>query len=424
MAQTVNRNNSFWKTYRFPAILFGAIILGSIIGLVMGEKATVLKPLGDIFLNLMFTVVVPLVFVTVAGAVSSMLDMRRLGKILGVLLAVFTITGAIAAVIILIAVKIYPPAQGVTLTMPPGVEMETVTFTDAVVKAVTVEDFRDLLSRRNMLPLIVFSILVGFCVSTVCGRDSLVTRVLDDLSKVMMKVVDVIMLYAPIGLGAYFASLVGEFGPQLLGAYGRAMLLYYPICILYFLICFPLYAYFSGGMPAVRRMFRFIIPPTVTSLATQSSIATLPVNLEAAANIGVPKDIREIVLPIGATMHMEGSVLSAILKIAFLFGIYGHDFSGVGLYAITLVIAIMSGVVMSGVPGGGLIGEMLIISLFGFPLEAFPIIATIGFLVDPPATCINATGDTVSAMVITRVVEGPGWMNKAAPAEADCVMTK
>jgi len=227
-----------------------------------------------------------------------------------------------------------------------------------------------------------------------------------------MKMVDIIMLYAPIGLGAYFATLVGEFGPQLLGAYGRAMAVYYPICILYFFIAFPAYCYFAGGMEAVRRMFRYMLPPSITSLATQSSIATLPVNLEAAANIGVPKDIREIVLPIGATMHMDGTVLSSILKISFLFGLFGHDFSGFGTYVAAICVAILGGVVMSGVPGGGLIGEMLIVSLFGFPLEAFPIIATIGFLVDPPATWINATGDTIVSMIVTRLVEGKDWVMK------------
>lgn len=165
-------------------------------------------------------------------------------------------------------------------------------------------------------------------------------------------------------------------------------------------------------MPAVKRMVRHILPPTVTSLATQSSIASLPVNMEAAAQMGVPKDVRDLVLPIGATMHMEGSVLSAMLKITFLFGLFGLDFSGAGTYMSALLIAIMSGVVMSGVPGGGLIGEMLIVSLYGFPPEAFPIIATIGFLVDPPATCINVTGDTVSSMLVTRLVEGKDWLSK------------
>ncbi len=372
----------------------------------------VLQPLGQIFLNLMFTIVVPLVFFTISSAVGGMLNMRRLGKILGALVGVFAATGMVAAVLVLIVVKVWPPAQGVVLDLPPAESFEAVKLSDAIVRAVTVSDFSMLLSKNHMLPLIVFSIIVGVCVSITGKDNNRVSTFLNDMSLIMMKAVDLIMLYAPIGLCAYFAALVGEFGPQLIGAYGRAMAIYYPLCLLYFAIAFPIYAYIAGGGEAVRRLIRYILPPTVTSLATQSSIATLPVNLEAAAKIGVPKDVRDIVLPIGATMHMEGSVLSAMLKITFLFGLFGHDFDGIGLYVVALLVSIMSGVVMSGVPGGGLIGEMLIVSLFGFPPEAFPIIATIGFLVDPPATCINVTGDTVSAMLVTRVVEGKDWIDK------------
>lgn len=419
MPNSALQKSSIWKSYRFPLILLASITLGSIIGLVFGEKAAVLEPLGQIFLNLMFMVVVPLVFVTISSAVGNMLSFRRLGRILGATFGVFFATGAIAAVLIMIVVKIFPPALGVELPLTAPDSLDTVSLSQAIVRAITVSDFSELLSRRNMLPLIVFSILFGGCVSAAGGENNRVAKLLDDLSRVMMKMINLIMLYAPIGLCAYFASLVGVLGPQLLGAYGRAMLIYFPLCVVYFVVFFPLYAYIAGGKEGLRRMLRYILPPTVTSIATQSSIATLPVNLEASANIGVPKDIRDLVLPMGATMHMEGSVLSAILKITFLFGLFGQEFSGTGLYLTTFLIAIMSGVVMSGVPGGGLIGEMLIVSLFGFPPEAFPIIATIGFLVDAPATCINATGDTISAMLVSRIVEGKDWLKRKIKEEAD-----
>lgn len=217
------------------------------------------------------------------------------------------------------------------------------------------------------------------------------------------------MYYAPIGLGAYFAALVGEYGGQLLGSYTRAMLIYYPLCILYFFLIFPVYGYIAGGQKGVKSL-KYLVSPALTSLATQSSIATLPVNLEAAEFIGVPKDIREIVLPIGATAHMDGTVFSSILKISFLFGVFNIPFTGVETYISALLLSVAGGVVMSGVPGGGLIGEMLIVTMYGFPPEAFPIIATIGYLVDPPATMINATGDTVAAMLVTRLVEGKKWI--------------
>jgi len=110
---------------------------------------------------------------------------------------------------------------------------------------------------------------------------------------------------------------------------------------------------------------------------------------------------------------MEGSCLSGILKIAFLFGIFNMPFTGLGTWATAVAVSVLSGVVLSGIPGGGLVGEMLIVSLYGFPPEAFPIIATIGFLVDPAATMVNATGDTCSALLITRMVEGKNWFDRA-----------
>ena len=400
--------HNFCKNYRFPLTIIAAILLGSVIGTVWGTKATVLKPLGDIFLNLMFTAVVPLVFATIASAVGNMTNRTRLGKILGWMLAVFFATGLVAAVVIIIAVKLYPPAQGVNIPLRAGTG-ETVALADRLVKAVTVSDFSLLLSRSNMLPLIVFSVMFGYCAGTM-GENNIMSRALTAFSNVMMKMVDLIMLYAPLGLCAYFASLVGEFGPQLIGAYSRAMILYYPLCIMYFLVAFAIYAFLAGGKNGVRKFFANILSPAVTSLATQSSIATLPANLEAADKIGVPKDISGIVLPIGATMHMDGSVLAAILKISFLFGIFGMEFAGWSTYLVSIVIAILSGVVLSGVPGGGLVGEMLIVSLMGFPPEAFPLIATIGFLVDPPATCLNVCGDTVASMMVARIIDGKNWM--------------
>lgn len=243
-----------------------------------------------------------------------------------------------------------------------------------------------------------------------------VSDFLNILSDVFLKMVSIVMYYAPIGLGAYFASLIGTFGPELLGSYARAMVVYYPICIIYFFVAFFLYSYFASGMDGVKVYFKNIFPVAITSVATQSSIATLPVNLSAAKRIGVPKDIRDIVIPIGATAHMDGSCLSAILKISFMFGIFGIPFKGIGTYVTAIIISILSGVVMSGVPGGGLIGEMLIVNLYGFPPEAFPIIATIGYLVDPPATMINVTGDTVAAMMVTRIIEGKDWLAKKLTA--------
>ena len=402
---------SIWEAYRFSIILIGAIIIGSFIGVHFGEKAKVLKPLGDLFINGMFTIVVPLVFVTISSSISSMSDMTRLKSILKNLILVFVSTGAVAAVIILIIVNIFPPAQGVNLSLTTAEALQPFQTGDQIVKAITVTDFPELISRKNMLPLILFSIVFGLCVNMVGEKGKVISNGLDALAEVFLKMINLLMYYAPIGLGAYFAALVGEYGKELLGSYTRAMIIYYPLCLVYMFTAFPVYGYIAAGKEGIRAL-KHVISPAITAVATQSSIATLPVNLEACKKIGVPKDIREIVLPIGATAHMDGTVLSTILKISFLFGIFQIPFEGIGTYLSALALSVVGGVVMSGVPGGGLIGEMLIVTMYGFPAEAFPIIATIGYLVDPFATMINASGDTMASMLVTRAVEGKDWIKR------------
>jgi Na+/H+-dicarboxylate symporter len=167
---------------------------------------------------------------------------------------------------------------------------------------------------------------------------------------------------------------------------------------------FSIYTFIAAGNRGMRRFWGNILPPSLTSWATGSSIAAIPLNLEAAEKIGVPEDIREVVIPVGATIHMEGSCLAAVLKIAFLFGIYGMSFSGFATMAQAVGVALICGVVMSGIPGGGFLGEMMIVTLYGFPVEALPIISMIGTVVDPPATMVNSVGDTVSSMIVARIV--------------------
>ncbi|MEI6610125.1 MAG: dicarboxylate/amino acid:cation symporter, partial [Deltaproteobacteria bacterium] len=389
-----------------------SIILGSLLGILYKKDAIVFKPFGDIFLNLLFTAIVPLVFFSISSAVASMTNIRRLGKIISAMILVFVVTGLIASVIMAIGVVLYPPAIGVKIALGTGVNPEQLRATDQIVKAFTVSDFADILSKKNMLALIIFSILLGLSTSAVGERGKVFANFLASASDVMMKLISFIMYYSPIGLCAYFAYLVGVFGPELLGAYARAMFLYYPIAILYFFIAFTLYAFIAAKGDGVRRFWRNIIPASLTALATGSSMATIPANLEAANKTGVPKDISEVVIPIGATIHMEGSCLAAILKIAFLFGLFQMNFSGLETIATAVGIALLVGVVVSGIPGGGTIGELLIISIYGFPLEAFPIITMIGTLVDAPATMINAIGDNVASMLVARILGGKHWMQE------------
>ncbi len=411
---TIKIKSTFLKSYSFSLFLIGSIILGSILGIVFKQRAIFFKPFGDVFLNLLFTIVVPMVFFSLSSAVAVMTDGKRLGKILAWMMVIFILTGILASVVMIVGVKLYPPAEGVTLNMASKISTEHPGLAEQIVGTFTVADFPELLSKRNMLALILFSILMGLAASAVGEKGKVFTQFLLSANDVTAKALSYIMLYAPIGLGAYFAYLVGVFGPQLLGSYFRAMVLYYPVTLGYFFVAFSVYAFLAGRFRGVRSFWGHIIPASLTAWATGSSVATIPTNLEAAEEIGVPQDIRELVIPIGATVHMEGSCLAAVLKLALLCGLFSVPFAGPETLAKAVGVAVLCGVVVSGIPGGGLLGELLIITLYGFPIEALPIITMIGTLVDPAATMVNAIGDNVSSMMVARVLEGRDWMDKPA----------
>jgi Na+/H+-dicarboxylate symporter len=402
----------FLKNYAFSLLLIFSIVIGSLLGVVFKQKATLFKPFGDIFLNLLFTTVVPLVFFSISSAIAAMTDVKRLIRILAWMILIFVLTGIFSSFLMVIGVRIYPPAEGITLNLNSNVNAEQHKVSEEIVNTFTVTDFSGLLSKKNMLALILFSTLVGLAASSIGEKGKAFTQLLLAGNEVMNKVISYIMLYAPIGLGAYFAYLVGVFGPKLLGSYFRAMVLYYPLAILYFIIGFSFYAYFAGRIRGVKTFWSNIIPASLTAWATGSSVATIPANLQAAERIGIPKDISEVVIPIGATIHMDGSCLSAVLKIALLFGLFHMDFSGISTIFTAIGVALLSGIVMSGIPGGGFSGELMIITLYGFPVEAMPIISMVGTLVDPPATMVNAVGDNVAGMMVARILGGKGWMTK------------
>ena len=242
-------------------------------------------------------------------------------------------------------------------------------------------------------------------------------QLLEDITGCIMKTVKIITYYAPIGFFGFFASLVAAHGRDFVSNYARAIIVYYVVSFVYMFLFFPLYARFGGGNGAVRVMFRHLFRPAAVSFGTCSSVATIPTNMEVAEDTGISREVSDIVLPMGATMHMDGSAMSAIIKVAFLFGMFGQDF-GTGRAILAILVAVFSSVAMSGIPGGGGTGELVLCTLF-FPEHlsvAFPIALAIGELVDPPATMVNAAGDYVVSYIVSRYVDGKDWLQKKLSA--------
>lgn len=413
---------SFLKTYRMSFVLLLSILIGGIIGVVAGPEAKVLEPFGQIFLNLLFTIIVPLVFFSVSSSIANMGGMRRLGKILVYIAIIFLITATIAGVLSIAGVLVFNPTKGLeegtiqNILSQSGAEIvknaESLSLPQQLVNTITVGDFFGLFSRSNMLQLIVFSVLFGISTALVGEKAAIVKDFLNSASEILMKLIKIIFYYAPIGLGCYFATIIGQLGTQILEGYLKVFLLYCVISVLYYFLFFSIYANIAAGKTGIRVFWKNAIAPTVTALATCSSATTIPVNLDATKRIGVPKDIAETVIPLGVNTHKDGSVIGGVLKIVFLFGLFGKDITNIPVLLSILVVGFLVGAVMGAIPGGGLIGEMLIISIYGFPPEALPVIAIISTIIDAPATVLNSTGNTVCAMLVSRFVDGKKWLKK------------
>ena len=404
------KKNSFLKNYWFILAMLIAIVAGCVVGAVW-PGATCLKPMGDLFVNAMFCVVVPMVFVSISSAIANMKSIRRAGKILGTTVATFLVTAAIAAIIMYIVVRIVPIVTG-DYALEAG-EPRTVSVGEMIVNFFTKPDFVELLSRKAMLPLIVAAVLFGFGVQMAGGPETVVAKGLASLTDCLMNVVKLISYYAPIGFFGFFAYLVATYGPELIGDYSRTLAVYYILCFVYLFAMFPVYARFGGGKGGARVMFKHLFEPAVTAFGTCSSVATIPTNMKVAKETGIGEDVTDIVLPLGATMHMDGSAMSAIIKVAFLFGIFGMDF-GTGRAILAIIVAVFSSVAMSGIPGGGGVGELVLCTIF-FPDQlavAYPIAIALGDLVDPPATMVNAAGDYVVSFIVSRFCDGKDWLQK------------
>ena len=403
---------SFFKNYGFILFMLTGIVAGCLVGALKPSLGSKLAPLGTVFINLMFCVVVPMVFCSIASAISNMSSAKRAGKVMGITIATFLVTAAIAAVIMYLVVRFFPVVTG-DYKATEGTVDSTLGVADMIINFFTKPDFLELLSRKAILPLIIAAVFFGFGVQMSGGKESMVAKLLDNLTVCLMNVVKIITYYAPIGFFGFFASLVATYGPDLIGDYSRTLIVYYVLSFVYMFVFFPIYARFGGGKGAVKVMWKHLFRPAAVSFGTCSSVATIPTNMEVCEETGVSKEVSNIVVPIGATMHMDGSAMSAIIKVAFLFGVFGLDF-GTGEAILAIIIAVFSSVAMSGIPGGGGTGELVLCTLF-FPDQlavAFPIALAIGNLVDPPATMVNSAGDYVATYIVSRFVEGKDWLQK------------
>lgn len=407
------------KNYKGTLIMLICVIVGAVNGLIFKEKANIVKPFGDLFLNLLLVIIVPLIFFTITSSISKMKEKKRLSKILINTIIVFLITSVVAVLFgfaITSKVSLVNPkdTNNIKEAFDSSIKTDTdLNILERTVSVLSTDSLNNLLSTNNLVALIVMSVLVGIAINKSGEKGKKIAEFVDSGSEVMYKLIELIMYYAPIGLGCYFASLVGTIGSTIAVGFLKTFVVYSVVCLLFMAIFYTLYAYIAAGKKGIKAYWKNIIPSALTSLGTCSSAASVPVNIKCTKNIGVPSDIAETTVSLGTSFHKDGSCIGSVFKIMFLVGLFGTSLSTFPEVAKVLGIALLATLLVTAVPiGGGTISEMLIISMMGYSTSVLPILTIIATIIDAPATLLNVVGDSASAMIVTRTVEGKNWLKE------------
>ena len=408
----------FMKNYKSSIILVISVIIGTIIGLIFKEKASILSPLGDMFINMLLVVVVPLIFLSITVSISKIKSAKRLGKIMITTIITFIITSLVAVVVGFVSTyKINlvdtERVNDIKSSLIEDTKIEELNILERTAKTLTVSKFSDLLNTDNLIALLVFSVIFGVAINMAGKMGDKAREVLESFNEVIMKVVNIIMYYAPVGFMCCTASLVGTFGSAIAVGYIKTFVIYTIVCLLFYFIMYTIYAFMAGGVKGIKRFWKNAIPASLTSIATCSSAASIPVNSECAKKIGVPDDIAETVIPLGTSFHKDGSIIGSVFKIMFLVCLFGTDISGFGGISKVLLVALVATLLVTAVPiGGGTISEMMILTMMGYGTGALPILTIIATIIDAPATMLNVVGDLSNSMVVARIVDGKNWMKR------------
>ena len=402
-----------WKNYKSTIILLLSIIIGTIIGLIFKEKACILSPLGDIFLNLMFVVIVPLIFLTITSSIIKMENPKRLGKIMITILIVFAVMSIIAALIGVVSsytIKLIDSKDINNLTNLLNQDVvisEEVNILQKTANLLTVNDFYKILSKENIIAILVFSIIFGFAIRKSKDKGKKVIELILSLNEVVINIVNIIMYYAPIGLGCFIATLIGSYGSVIAIGFLKTFIVYTLVCIFIYVFVYSAYVFLVSGKKGLKAYWKNIIGPSTTALATCSSAATIPINIKYTKEMGVPSDIAETTIPMGTSFHKDGSVVGSAFKIMFLIYLFGKDINILTILGVSL----LSTLIITAVPiGGGTISEMFILQILGFPSSALPIISIIATIIDAPATVLNVVGDSCSSLIVARIIDGKNFL--------------
>lgn len=392
------------KKMGLPMQMGIGMILGIILGLLassMGWSASYFQPFGQLFINLIRMVVVPLVFVTLVAGAASVGDVRSLGRIATKTLAYYFVTTAIAIIIGLILANIFQPGVGLDLSKDNLVAKNiTPPALSAVLLDIIPINPMDAMAKGNMLQIIFFAVLVGICINMCSDRAKVVSSFFDGMSEIMIKVTTVVMMYAPIGVCALMAVTVTNHGIAVLLPLIKLVAIMYVASI-----CQILFIY----LPCVRytkipvaKFFRVLSAPIMIAFTTCSSAAALSANLIGVQKLGASRQVSTFSIPLGNTINMDGAAIYMGIASIFAAQVYGIPMP-LDKQITIVIMAILASIGSMGVPGAALIMVTMVFTQVGIPLEAIALVAGVDRIMDMARTTINVLGDATGAVFVSRL---------------------
>ncbi len=387
------------------AILIGAFA-GIICGWFFGPTMVSVAWIGDLFLDALKMMIIPLIVAAVISGVTSLGDIRKLGKVGGATLLYYAMTTAFAVLIGLFVVNLIQPGSGIEQLsdmVPGSVSEKANTGPVDIIKSLITPNIISAAADTQLLPLIVFCLLFAAALTTIGEKNDTIIRFFDGLNEVMMKLVIWVMLFAPIGIFALIAGQFGKAGGGLaiksqliaVGNYCFAVILG---LALHFILLFIILILFSNrGRQYLLKLLRALI----TAFGTASSSATLPLTMECALEAGVDKRSVKFVLPIGATVNMDGTALYESVAVMFIAQAYGISMS-LGEQAIIFITATLAAIGAAGIPQAGLVTMLIVLNAVNLPVEGIGLILAVDWFLDRFRTTVNVWGDSVGAAVIER----------------------
>lgn len=388
------------KKLNSTVVLLIALVLGIVFGLVFGEKMSFIAPIGDIFLNLIKMIVIPIVMCSIITSVANMGDIKKLGRIGGKTLALYIGTTVLAACIGLALAGVTHLGEGVAIQAGEEVAVAELSIL-SVLKNIVPSNIFAAMANFETLPCIVFSILFGVALIMVKEKAGPVVSALECCSEALNAMVGIIMKIAPLGIFALVSAGLGQYGVEIFAALGKYIVLCYIgvplLCVVYIIM---LKAF--GGL-SIKKFISGGFKVFATAFTTRSSAATLPVNIEVATKeFGVPEDIAKFTLPIGCTINMNGAAMGFAMKAILAGYIFGAPLSP-GQCVIAVIICTLSGIGMPGIPNAALVFNVLLFTTLGFPNGALiGMLASVESLEDMIQTAGNVLGDSVCTVLVAN----------------------